>query len=245
MSRSNNTELINPAVRFFEWNGDKGLVKYWDKANKKQVEIQLPFQFLVLDVLSTISGFSDADQSGYWSNEIRDLKNETFVVRNSKGKQFEGNYEALKSANISGVKYCQSVYIMFKDENGEAQIGNIKMVGSSLSSWIDFRKNAKVFEQAITITGTLEGRKGKTVYQMPVFATSEPTANDNAIAIDMDKELQSYLKAYFAKNKDTHTEEMINEVDIEKAVEAAHEKFYGDAKRPDTSDMPFDTDLGF
>ena len=31
MSRSNNTELINPAKRFYEWNGDKGGFRYFDK----------------------------------------------------------------------------------------------------------------------------------------------------------------------------------------------------------------------
>lgn len=245
MSRSNNTEIINPAVRFFEWSGDEGLVKYYDKTKKENVKLGLPFQFLVLDVLSTISGFSDADQSGYWSNEVRDLKSEIFTVRNKKGKQFEGTYEQLPSANLTGAKYAQSVYIMFKDENGEAQIGNIKMMGSSLGAWIDFRKNAKVFEMAVTITGTLEGKKGKTIYQMPVFAASEPTSNDNAIAIDLDKELQSYLKSYFAKNKEAQAEEMVAEEDLGKAVEAAHEKMYGDPKKTEISDLPYDTDLGF
>jgi len=247
MSRSNNTELINPATRFFEWNGEKGLIKYYDKQEKKQIELELPFQFLVLDCLSTITGFSDADNSGFWSNEVRDLKNEVLVVRNKKGKQFEGTYEQLQAANITGTKYCQSVYIMFKNEVGEAEIGNIKMVGSSLSAWIEFRKKAKIFDLAITITGTVKGKKGKTEYYMPVFETSEPTTNDNQIAIDMDKELQSYLKSYFAKNKDVQANEMITEAGLGKAVEEAHASIYGDPKNIQdfTQEVPNDLDLPF
>jgi hypothetical protein len=245
MSRSNNTEIINPAVRFFEWSGEEGLVKYYDKEKKEQIKLGLPFQFLVLDALSTISGYSDADKSGYWSNEIRDLKTELFVVRTKKGKQFEGTYAQLPSAGLVGVKYAQSVYIAFKDENGISQIGNIKMMGSSLGAWIDFRKKAKIFDLAITITGSVKAKKGSTVYFVPTFETSEPSSNDNSIAVDLDKELQIYLKAYFAKNKESHTEEMVAEQDLGKAIEAAHEKLYGEPNKPEIVDLPYDDDLVF
>ncbi len=71
MSRSNPTELApNPATKFFDWNGAEGFFYYFDK-NKgdkgEKVAISLPFTFLVLDCLSTIKGFSDADQKGFYS----------------------------------------------------------------------------------------------------------------------------------------------------------------------------------
>ena len=229
MSRSNNTELITPCQRFFDWNGDKGLLKYYDKTavnptNPEKtglnIEIKLPFTFIVLDILSTITGFSDTDNSGFWSNEIRDIKKEIFIVRNKKGKVFEGNYDALKAANISGIKYAQSVYIAFKNEN-EMIIGNIKMVGSSLGSWIDFRKKHDVYKGAISIKSTLEGKKGKTVYQMPVFTPIQISDDSNQIAIDLDKELQEYLTAYFNKSKIDKNEESVIETMVNESVKEA------------------------
>ena len=42
MSRSNPTENTNPnpAVRFFEWNGEGGAVRYYDKTAKKKAYLK-------------------------------------------------------------------------------------------------------------------------------------------------------------------------------------------------------------
>lgn len=218
MSLSNNTEITNPAQRFFEWSGDKGHFTFYDKEKKVKVDIPLPVSFIVLDTLSTISGFSDADNSGFWSNEIRDIKKESFIVRNKKGKQFEGNYDALKSANINGVKYCQSVYVAFKNNENHIVIGNIKMVGSSLSAWIDFRKANKIMGVTTVITSFVTAKKGKTEYCVPVFKTVELSKSGLEIAIELDKELQEYLTAYFAKNKITEIENRNIETVINESV---------------------------
>lgn len=226
MSRSNNNEITNPAVRFFEWNGDKGHFKYYDKENKKQIEVALPFTFLVLDCLSTIAGFCESDNSGYWSNEVRDIKKETFTIRTKKGKAFEGNYDAVKAASLTGAKYCQSVYIAFKEnKDSPLQIGNVKMVGSSLGSWIEFRKKNKVMEGAITVKSCLEGKKGKTIYQMPVFSkiVTSPETDEKAIALD--KELQEYLKAYFLKNSMSKLDEEVLSEAAKEANEIADKEF--------------------
>lgn len=232
MSRSNNTEIVNPCARFFEWNGDKGLLRYYDKElphptdkDKKgaNVEVGLPFTFLVLDTLSTISGFSDADNSGFWSNEIRNIKTDILVVRNKKGKVFTGTYDQLKAANISGVKYAQSVYIAFKNENKELVIGNIKMVGSSLGAWIDYRAKHKIYEGAISIKGTLHGKKGKTEYEMPVFSSTSVSEDTDKVAKDLDIELQEYLTAYFKRGTESKSEEE----QIKEIINESHKDTFG------------------
>ena len=48
-----------------------------------------------------------------------------------------------------------------------------------------------------------EGKKGKVVYQMPVFSVLDIKPATNELAIEIDKPLQEYLKAYLAKNKST------------------------------------------
>ena len=64
MSRSNNVELKNPATRFFEWKGETGGFRYYDKeidnedgTKGARVQVSLPFYFLVLDTLATVKGY--------------------------------------------------------------------------------------------------------------------------------------------------------------------------------------------
>jgi len=202
MSRSNNTELKNPSTRFLEWDGDKGGLRYYDKEKQERVSVPIPFTFLVLDTLSCIKGYSDADKSGFWSNEVRDLKTETIVVRNKNGQCEKGLYEnVINSRNCVGAKYSQSVYMAFFDDKKNLVIGNIQMMGAALGAWIDFRKKAKIFESAITIDGMTEGKKGKTVYKIPVFKTTPVSKETDEKAKALDVELQNYFNLYFAKNK--------------------------------------------
>lgn len=205
MSRSNNTELRNPAERFFRWDGDKGGFKYYDKnlgENGQNVKIDLPFRFLVLDALSTITGYDDDTKSGYWSNEVRDIRNEQFVVRTQKGICYKGLYDQM---SLTGAKYAQSVYIAYA-EGGGWHIGNIKFSGASIGSWIDFRKKNKIFDGMICVNEMLHGQKGRVEYEMPVFSKVEADADMNDVAIELDKELQKYLDQYFLVKKKEETD---------------------------------------
>lgn len=205
MSRSNNTELKNPATKHFEWNGESGGFRYFDKSigeKGERVKVDLPFRFLVLDCLNTIKGFDDQHQSGYWSNEVRNIKADKLTVRNKKGVQYEGLYDSL---DLVGSKYCQSVYIAFYDGT-ELTIGNLALTGTALSAWIDFRKKAKIYEGAIEVAEMVEGRKGKTIYQTPVFKSIEIKPETDEKAKELDKELQEYLTAYFARSGKVESE---------------------------------------
>lgn len=204
MSRSNNTELINPAKKFFQWDGTNGGFNYFDKTKGEKgerIHVALPFRFLVLDALSTIKGFDDKAQSGYWSNEIRDLSIETLVIRNKNGICAKGLYEhIIVDANTKGSKYCQSVYIgYFQGE--EMILANIQIMGAALGSWIDFRKKNKIFDGAISITECIEGKKGITVYKIPVYKKIEVSKDSDSKAQQLDIELQDYLSKYFKINK--------------------------------------------
>src|ERR1700722_13886513 len=144
MSRSNPTETKHIARKYFTWSGDAGGWKYYDKTKGEKgenVTVPMPFRFLVLDVLATIKGWSDADQSGYWSNEVRNVKTDTLTVRNKKGIAATGTYqEILNNRACDGVKYCQSVYIAYKEEDGNLSICNLQILGAALGSWISFCK---------------------------------------------------------------------------------------------------------
>ena len=206
MSRSNPTELApNPAVKFFEWNGDAGHFFYFDKTigeKGAKVDVKLPFTFLFLDGLVTVKGFSDQHQKGFYSNEIRDLKTQKLNVRMGKDTVELGLYEEIKDrlAKI-GASYTQSVYIAFK-EGDKLVIGNVNFKGASLGPWIDFKNKVKgqINEKAVRIKSTLEGKKGKVVYQMPVFELCDVSEATNKEAVELDKQLQAYLTEYLSKS---------------------------------------------
>jgi hypothetical protein len=197
-------DLVNPAVHFIEWKGEKGVLRYWDKLKGEKGEnvfVPIPFKFLVLDCLSTIKGYSDADQSGYWSNEIRNIKEDKLIVRSKKGKCSEGCYDKVMM-ECKGAKYTQSVYIAMR-ENGKLILANLQLFGCAVSAWIEFRKkNKNIYKGAIEIAGTVEGKKGNTVFFSPEFKVIETLPETDTQAKELDKELQTYLTVYFGKAKE-------------------------------------------
>lgn len=213
MSRSDNNEQPkNPAKTFLKWDGTKGGFNYWDKAKGENIHVDLPVTFMVLDTLATIKGFSDKEQSGFWSNEIRtgNIKKDTLTVRikdkaDPTGKRSKiagkGLYsDIVANKNCTGAKFCQSVYIAFK--NGDQyEMANIQMTGSALSSWIEFGKTTDIFKGAISVTKMTEGKKGVTKYKIPVFEKVEVPADAEDKAIELDKELKAYLEGYFNGQK--------------------------------------------
>lgn len=220
MSRSNpEIRLETPCTRFFEWSGDEGGFKYFDKAREQaekgtgKVKVPLPFTFIVLDELATITGYSDSRGAGFYSNEIRkkDIKEGIFKVRSGKDLICQGTYEDIKGKE-TGMKFADSVYIAYMGDDKKLVIGNIKMVGSSLNAWINYvsgerdEKGKRLTEPndpykgAITIASMKEGKKGKTVYQMPVFTPKPLKPETEAFVLELDVQLQAYLKEYFAKN---------------------------------------------
>lgn len=198
MSRSQPTNnQQNPSTRWFEWAGGKGQIKWFDKEAKQNNFIdpkKAPFLFLVLDQLSTVTGFSDALQGGYWANEIRSTQTDTLKIRSKKGIEFEGLYD--KTRLPQGAKFTASVYIAYKDEEGNLKLGNIKFSGAAISAWIEFVKTINVNTAAVAITGSVSGKKGAVEFESPTFQAVEVDAKTDAEALKLDEELQVYLESY-------------------------------------------------
>ncbi len=213
MSRSNpNETLSNPCQIFYNWGGDEGCFSFYDKVEKKKVTVPVsakkPFVFIPLCTLSTIKGYSDSDESGFWSNEVKDLKKERLTVRVKSGIVAVGTYDEIKEKIASkGAKFCQSVYVGIKNEQGVLELANIQMYGAALSAWIEFCKGKKIDEIAVAVKGSTEGKKGKTVYQIPTFEVIKVKDETNEAAIELDKGLQVYLKEYLAKNASATVEQ--------------------------------------
>lgn len=246
MSRSNNTEIISPSKRTFEWNGDQGGFKWYDKENKENKQVPYPFRFLVLDKLTTIRGFSDADQKGFWSNEIRDIKKDLLTVKIGNEIQTIGTYEQIKKKLSSkGADFAQVVFIAFYNEEKKLAIGKIILKGCALAPWFDFCKDNKVMEVGVVVKSHKEGKKGKTVFQSPVYEVLTVSDETNALAVELDKELQEYLKQYFnLKNTSSETEENKPEVSRTTEVEKGNKNPVqvaetADDLTDDNDDLPF------
>jgi hypothetical protein len=212
MSRSNPHESNpNPAVRWFEWNGEAGTVRYYDKEAKRNVDVGDQFEFMLLDQLGSVRGWHDASDSGIYSNEVKDTTREPLVVKSFKGGTLaEGVYKSIKDrVQAQGGQFNAVLYIAF-DHDGEYAIGSLRLKGAALAAWMEFNKQNRsgVYKNAVTINGYTEGKKGRITFRVPVFGLADVSPDVNNQAVALDAELQSYLKAYFKRN----TKEQVQEV---------------------------------
>jgi hypothetical protein len=213
MSRSNPTEngTPNPAVRWFEWNGEVGTVRYYDKDEKKNVDVGADFTFLLLDQLGSVRGWHEASESGIYSNEVKDTRQDALIVRSFKaGTLVEGLYKDIKDrANTLGGQFVTNCYIAFK-HNGALAIGSIRFKGATLGAWMEFCKANRVqlFKKAVRINGFAEGKKGRIVYRTPTFQLVDVGDDTNAAAIGLDATLQDFLKVYLRRNTRDQAEQV-------------------------------------
>ncbi len=224
MSRSNNTELQNPANRFFEWDGAAGAVRYYDKEAQTNVQVKLPVRFLVLDRVSQVTGGIDQGGGyiGFWSNTVRNTKVQPFTVRSKQGVVTQGLYEHIKGH--PGVKYMQGLYIAYKGDDASFQIGYLKIKGAALTAWIEFTKiHRNIYQGVFAIVGNEEQKKGATTYYSPVyeFSATVPEAAENA-AIELDKQLQEYLTEYFSQKGIEEVEQEYSETPQFAAAVGSH-----------------------
>ena len=218
MSRSNpSVNAPNPATRWYEWNGEKGVVRYYDKDAKVNVDVPLPFTFLLLDELASVRGWHDPSQSGIYSNEVRDTTKDAMVVKSFKGGTLaEGYYKAIKDrVNAQGGQFVANCYVAAKLETG-LSLCSMRFKGSSLGAWMEFRKanRSALYERAVQIIGFTEGKKGRIVFRVPTFALKDVSKETNDRAVALDKTLQAYLEGYLQrKTRDQADEPASDHVD--------------------------------
>jgi hypothetical protein len=248
MSRSNPQEngSPNPATRWFEWNGENGVVRYYDKEKKETVEVGSDFTFLWLDELGSVRGWHESSKSGIYSNEVKDTRQDVLIVKAFKGGTLaEGLYKDIKDrVNSVGGQFNANCYIAFKNGGGQLALGSIRFKGAALGSWMEFRKahRADLLEKAVRINGFTEGKKGRITYRMPVLSLVDVTPATNDAAIALDKQLQSYLAGYLKKNKRDQVEAAAQHVSDED-IAGGYEDDFDDTPHPasqiDDSDIPF------
>jgi len=196
-------QLTNPSKKFIEWSSDNACFTYFDKDKGEKGEkvlLPMPIYFIVLDELSTISGFCEKHSTNIFANEVRSTVKEPLLVRTFKGgERLQGLYNDIKSeAKELGGKYTKSVYAMLLTGKGqEPELVNIKLRGAACSAWIE--KKINTGRAVICVKEVSHEKKGKTEYTVPVFSYAPLTKELTDIAIAMDQVLQEYLKEYFAQ----------------------------------------------
>jgi hypothetical protein len=204
MSRSNPTENNpNPSERWFEWKGGDGKFTYYDKDKKESVDVKLPFRFLVLDQLSTITGYNKKAKSGIHANEIKDVSSDPFVVKFFTGEQIAAGLwsEIKEKVAYAKGKFANSCYIAFKD-GAELKIGNIRWSGCALGPWFDFTKKnrTEINTKAVCLTAGEEDTTGDVTFTPPEFSIIDTTPETDDQAKELDRKLQQFLAGYFKKS---------------------------------------------
>jgi hypothetical protein len=240
MSRSNPTSHApHPCQRWYEWDGENGLVRYYDKDKKANVNVGDKFTFILLDVLCVIKGWHDHSNSGIQSNEIRDTRAERFVVKAFEGGILaEGFYAEIKDRIYAvGGKFTTNLYIAYKDVNGLV-LGSLQLKGSALNAWVEFEKKNReeVWKKAVKIMGYTEGKKGKIIFRMPKFFISEISEQTEIEAKAIDQLLQTFLTNYF---KRTRVDQVSSTVTPPADDRPLTEPPPGDAPPPESDDVPF------
>lgn len=207
MSRSRpNENAPNPATRWFEWHGERGVVTYYDKEKKENVDLALPFVAIVLDQLSAVKGWDDSTKSGIYSNAVRDTRQELLTVKSFKGGVIaEGRYKDIKAqVNAAGGHFESQIYIAYKGEHG-LSIAVLSLKGAALGAWMEFSRahRGAIQDDAVMITGYTEGQKGRVIFRVPTFAIKKLSADTNAEAVKLDAKLQEWLDVCLKRNKQT------------------------------------------
>jgi hypothetical protein len=236
MSRSNPTENTtpHPSTLWAEWDGSNGALRYYNKETKENVLIPDKFTIILLDQLSCINGWSDSNESGIYSNEIRNIGKDILRVVTYSGKTIaEGIYKSISPSIASaGGKFTANLYVAYKSVSlGKLAIGSIKLKGVALSSWLDFAKTNKdaIYAKAIVFDGCVTGKKGAITFKTPRFELKEISEQTNLDALNLDVVLQTYLKGKLAESGTASSlADLPKEVDVEEIPE-----------EDDEDDLPF------
>lgn len=215
----------NPATKFLSWKSNDKNFSYYDKETEANVAVELPFQFLVLDELASVKGWSDSLTGQIVSNEVKFISKEVLTAKcyhkNVKGEKTsteiaKGFYKDIKDkVNSAGAKYHKSVYVMLAD----GTLANIQMKGACVAKWGEFTQKTKsrLADEWIVVEKAVDGKKGAVKFTTPEFKFLKTLSEEEATNADeCFNELESYLKTYLNKSEPAVNDiEVVDEEEIE------------------------------
>lgn len=231
-------ENPNPATLFLQWKSEQKKFAYYDKEKEANQFVDIPFSFLVLDILQTVKGYHKALDCGIYSNEIKNISEDSLNV-----KAFSNNTEIAKGlwsdikadVDVVGGKYCQSIYAMTKG----GKLINIALQGASLGEWFEFTKKSKsrLSDEWVTVGGYGEGKNGSVTYSFPTFEFSGSLDEDSSKVADGCFDVfEAYIKKYL--KADEKSNEPSNHTDDEMEILANGEKEVNEDEGGQVYDTP-------
>jgi hypothetical protein len=207
----------NPATKFLDWKSNDKCFSYYDKEQQTNVQVPLPFKFLVLDELHAVKGWNDATSSGIYSNEVKFISKEQMTVKPFKGNEIaKGLYKDIKEKIVAaGGHYVKSIYIMLED----GSLANIQLKCSAVQKWGEFttKTRSRLTDEWVVVEKAVEGKKGVVKFNTPEFKfLNSLSENESIIADNAFDILENYLKAYLVK-----AEPVVNESNLELLQENA------------------------
>jgi hypothetical protein len=219
ISEFNQKKIENPAKKFLSWSGSEGKFSYWDKEKKEKIYLD-NIQIIILQRMSTITGYSNTHEAGIYSNEVVSTVDSPLNVRTFTGVEIaNGLYKDLKEKIKSeGGKYTISCYACIVDDNKKAnqalELVNVQFSGASLSPFIEQKISVRDYFLWTISKNPEQQKNGAIKYWIPSFACEY--AGDLLDGCEpMTKELEEYLTEYFSKKSNTPT---LGEVDTDGVV---------------------------
>jgi len=218
------TPQSNPATKFIDWKSNDKCFSYYDKEKQENVQIPLPFKFLVLDELHTVKGWNDATSSSIYSNEVKFISKEEMTVKPFKGNEIaKGLYKDIKEKIVAaGGHYTRSIYVMLED----GLLANIQLKGSATQQWGDFtqKTRSRLADEWIIVKDTKDGKKGAVKFSMPNFVFEKSLNESEAKQADECFDiLEAYLKTYLVKKDINEIEVVLNDNDFNESQESDDE----------------------
>ena len=190
----------NPSTKFLQWKSNEKGFEFYNKETQQKVSVPLPFKFLVLDEMHTVSGWNDASSSGIFSNEVKFISKEVMTVKPFKGNEIaKGLYKDIKEKIVAaGGHYVKSIYIMLED----GSLANLQLKGSAVQKWGEFTQKTRnrLPDEWVQVTKAIEGKKGAVKFFTPDFSFERSISDAEAVQADEAFNiLETYLKAYLVK----------------------------------------------
>jgi len=193
MSLSNPNQSESPIEMYISWKGADAHFEAYDKAIEEKVDLGKAIGFVVLDMKSTVVGFTNNDEP-IRCNICK--QGEVMKVTALSEVIAEGRWADIKEkVKGKGGKYCLYLYVMLITAKNEKRLAVLKIFGSGFGNWIDLKHrdgDGRIIKAAANAQAQ---KKGNVTFYSPTYSYSTKE-NKEAYqkAIEMDKELQGYFK---------------------------------------------------
>lgn len=155
--------------KVLKWKSSNKTYEYYDKEEKKTIDLPLPIVFSVVATSAKFTWYSEKHEAWIYSNEVHSIKTETMVVKTSKWDLLaEWLYNTIKDkVNWLWGKYTTVVYWLLKDTK---ELIKIEVSWAALSSLINDKVKLK---EDIRIASFWEAKKWSVNYSYPIFENIE------------------------------------------------------------------------